>query len=227
MLKICLFLNGEFQTSQFHVQVRTQFFEPYLPNTITQNAPLIFAADGGLNFLLKKKYSFANLCWVGDRDSLNNQSERFLNEQHNFLVEQIPLDKKKDFSDLAVILDAILKRYSHNPIFLEIFAGLGGRRDHEEANKREIERFLVALPKGGVAYFHGDIILTNLPVKFLKSTCRIFTIFARTGEVEIKGADYSGRFCLDRPSHGLSNLRTSPVLSINPFGSLISIYFEE
>ena len=92
----------------------------------------------------------------------------------------------------------------------------------------EIKRFLSLLPQGGTVFFHGGVVITTLAVKFLEIDCEFFSIFAhnRLVEVEVNGAQYSGRFKLERPSHGLSNSIVKKFLTITPIEGIVSVFFE-
>jgi thiamine pyrophosphokinase len=216
--RICLFLNGSFQLSSFEIEV---------DNNICKNNILYYAADGGLNHIIKHNFPLTNLCWVGDSDSLNKKSKDFLNKKNSPIKQIIQLNPMKDFSDLAALLDAILAQNFDDTLFIEIYGGLGKRRDHEVANIEEIKRFLSLLPKGGTALFHGGVVITSLPIKISNTNCRFFSAFANTGSIEIAGAWYSGRYSLERPSHGLSNEIRDKVLSITPYDTIVTLYFED
>lgn len=231
--RVCLFLNGKFELSQFRIKVNDNFFSSFHLEKRRIIDTQYYAADGGLNHILKNKFSTPNLFWVGDGDSLNEKSKNFLKKHPQ--ENKVHLNRKKDMSDLAFILDMILEQAQNNrfydyqkSLFIEIYGGLGKRRDHELANIEEIKRFLSLLPNGGTAFFHGGVVLTTLPVKFLQTNCRFFSVFANNVPIEIQGACYSGCFLLKRPSHGLSNEIINKVFSITPKkNGVISLYLEE
>ncbi|MES2616162.1 MAG: hypothetical protein V4591_12205 [Bdellovibrionota bacterium] len=225
MKKIRLFLNGSFELSTFKLKINNTLLPPQSSPKNDEHIDY-YAADGGLNHLLKHKIPFSSLCWVGDSDSLNKKSALFL-EKNNSIKKIKRLNPKKNFSDLAAILDLILEQNIEQNLFIEIFGGLGKRRDHETANIEEIKRFLSLLPKGGTALFHGGLVITTLPIKILETNCQFFSVFANSGAVDIKGALYSGHFTLQRPSHGLSNEKINETLSITPqSGGMVSLYIE-
>jgi thiamine pyrophosphokinase len=179
----------------------------------------IYIADGGLNSFLKhfsNKLLHKKIKWVGDLDSITSKNKKFIDNHKNILL----LNQKKDFSDLAAILDILSHKFKNESIFLEIYGGLGKRKDHEYANCEEVKQFLNLLPKGGIAYFHKGLIISSLPIKISQLNCRFFSIFANNTQVHIDGAEYSGEFLLQRPSHGLSNQFTKKTLSISPCLSL-------
>ena len=93
------------------------------------------------------------------------------------------------------------------------------------ANIMEIKKFLSAHPKGGAAYFHGGVVLTTLPIHFLKTPSKGFSILDSQGMIEIKGARYSGSFLLNRPSYGLSNEIINSSFSVSPQAGVITLYF--
>lgn len=234
MKRICLFLNGRFEHSQFKIKIEN---EQLLPCHLVKNFPKNiqhFAADGGLNHILARKFPIENLVWVGDGDSLNKKSVHFLRRyqinltKNNSTEEKIiRLQKNKNFSDLAVILDKILLQNNKQALFLEIYGGLGNRRDHEFANREEIKNFLSLLPCGGTVFFHGGLVITSLPIKFLEAPCPFFSLFDNKKPIEVKGAKYSGSIELQRPSHGLSNEVKKKTLYIAPSSGSVTIYFEE
>lgn len=213
MERVSVFLNGKNIPSRFSIQC----------NGVTADSSkfgkcsTIYAADGGLNLVLKEKVVFEKMIWAGDQDSLNLKSRKFLEQKkRDHSVEQILLNKRKDYSDFSLILDRLEKSYKGVPIFVEIFGGLGGRRDHETANIEETKRFVSRLKQGGACFFHGGIIVTSLPIKILDCKSRLVSIFAPKGFVEIKGGAYSGRFSFERPSHGLSNTIVGKSIMIKP-----------
>jgi thiamine pyrophosphokinase len=129
------------------------------------------------------------------------------------------------------LLDLIAIENKKNSIFIEIFCGLGGRRDHELANIYEAERFLSLLPHGGICYFNSGLILSSLSFKVTNLNEKNFSIFYKKkslsshSSVEIRGAKYSGNFKLQRPSHGLSNQGLNNMISVHPKNCLVSLYF--
>ncbi len=195
-----------------------------LATPLPKDVPL-FAADGGLNHLLDLNVTMSNLTWAGDADSYNQYSQHFLENPTPFPKRIIKLNPVKDFSDLAAILDIIVTEHQQECLFIEIYGGLGGRRDHEVSNIAEVKRALMLLSKGAVAYFHGGVVITSLALKFSESSYKLFSIFDNK-PVEITGCQYSGYFTLERPSHGLSNKVVEKTFSITPLGGVSTIYFE-
>ena len=248
--RIGLFLNGEFQTCDFELEIINPSATPVevprddtlLPTDINQSKTKIlrpthlskqnnknevefYLADGGLNYFMDHQFFSSSFHWVGDADSLNEINSHFIEENCENKNKITRLNTNKDFSDLACILDIILEKKITEPIFIEIYGGLGKRRDHEIANIMEIKNFLSAHPKGGVAYFHGGVVLTTLPIHFLKTPSKGFSILDSQGMIEIKGARYSGSFLLNRPSYGLSNEIVNSSFSVSPQAGVMTLYF--
>lgn len=225
MKRVCIFLNGHFEKTDYKIKIMEKTFSPF-KGIIQQNADF-YAADGGLNYLLRHSKKPKKFCWVGDSDSLNKKSISYLaSRQNQAHIKIVNLHTCKNLSDLAALLDLILAEKIKESLFIEIYGGLGKRRDHELANIQEVAQFLSKLPEGGAAFFHGGVVLTTLPLKFLQTPCLFFSIFAKNS-FEIRGALYSGRFLLERPSHGLSNQKNQKVLHINPMNKVVTIYFDE
>ncbi len=216
--------------------MQTVFHEFKSTNLKNIKDQILYAADGGLNHVLKNKIKYQKIIWVGDYDSLNNVAKKCLDKHslskkncpnHEPFIEEISLKKIKDYSDFAILLDKILFESNETQIFLEIFYGLGGRKDHEIANILEAERFISLLPQGGICYFHGGVIISSLELEMRKANKMNFSVFCKKNicEVEITGAKYSGHFLLERPSHGLSNKAKGSRVFFKPKSSIISIYF--
>jgi thiamine pyrophosphokinase len=230
--KFTLFLNGK----QINSEVQIVSYKIKSTNLKSIKDQTLYAADGGLNQILKNKISYQNIIWVGDYDSLNNAAKKHL-DKHSLsnknytpkgpFIEEISLGKIKDFSDFALLLDNILYESKETQVFLEIFYGLGGRKDHEIANILEVERFISLLPKGGICYFHGGIIISSLDLEIRKANKINFSVFCKKNpcEVEITGGEYSGNFFLERPSHGLSNKAKESRVFFKTKNSIILIYF--
>ena len=123
----------------------------------------------------------------------------------------VRLPAEKNFSDLAFALSAVPAFVSR----LRLFGFVGGRADHDFANRLEILRFLGAresftradLGESAVAFARGSVELTREG---------LFSVFSLDeGHVRIAGAC---RYPLDGPlkassSHGLSN-EASGIVSI-------------
>ena len=230
--KFIIFLNGTYASS--HVRVLCH-------NTCSTTIDKIknenlYAADGGLNYIIKHNLNSQKIMYIGDNDSLSRKSKKFLDKKNlninNYnsktdYIEFKTLNKDKCFSDFAAILDLILKDNLKNQVFIEIFYGLGGRKDHEMANLLEAEKFLLNLPQGGLCYFHGGVILSTIACKIYPEKNLNFSVFSKYKkcEIEISGAKYEGHILLERPSHGLSNQSTAKEVIFKPIGSLITIYF--
>ena len=228
--KFLVFLNGLQVDSQ---DVQVIFQETKSTTLKTLKNKTLYAADGGLNHILKNKIKYQKIIWAGDYDSIHKSTKNVLqkNSQGNNLkkpsIEVIPLSKQKDFSDFAIILDKIFIESKEEEVFVEIFYGLGGRRDHELANILEAENFISKLPKGGICFFHGGIVISSLDFKINKMNKIKFSVFSKKEncEIEIIGAKYSGYFLLSRPSHGLSNHAKGSRVFFKPKNSIISVYF--
>ncbi|WP_222435668.1 hypothetical protein [Fluviispira vulneris] len=230
--KYVIFLNGFHEFSPIKVlcyKIKSTDFKKNHFDTL-------YAADGGLNHILQNKVSYQNIIWSGDSDSLNNKSKKYLDnsslsynnqKSKSSPLEKILLVKNKNFNDFSVLLDRILKEATDHQVFLEVFYGLGGRRDHEVANILEAERFICQLPLGGICYFHGGVIISSVEFEILKANKMLFSVFIRgtRGSLEISGAEFNGHFLLERPSHGLSNKALGQKLLIKPIESVISVYF--
>jgi len=200
------------------------------------NHELLYVADGGLNYVIQKKIKYQKIIWAGDYDSLTISSKKYLekyslsnknNPSKNFSIEEIPLNKNKNFNDFSVLLDSISSLNLNDSIFIEIFYGLGGRKDHEVANILEAERFISNLPFGGICYFHGGVIISSKEFEIKKANKMNFSIFNKgnISEIEILGAIYSGCQTITRPSHGLSNKAKGSTITVKPINSIISFYF--
>ncbi|KAB8031847.1 hypothetical protein [Fluviispira multicolorata] len=230
--KYVVFLNGNHKSSSAQVNcAEIKSFD----SKITQFDTL-YVADGALNHILRNKISYQKIIWAGDSDSLDNKAKKYLdnsslnNKNQNsksYPLEKILLVKNKDFNDFSVLLDRILKETTDHQVFLEIFYGLGGRRDHEVANILEAERFICQLPFGGICFFHGGVVISSLEFEIFKANKMLFSTFIRgtNGSLEILGAEYNGHFSLERPSHGLSNRACGSHISFKPINTAISVYF--
>lgn len=235
MIRLCFFLNGPYQSSDITIELESVKIVPlHLLNNSPSHIKMkktiqTFVADGGIRHLAQKKisYFYANkkIIWFGDEDSLTQSSHRYLKK--NTFIEKQTLSREKDVSDLGAILDFIGTLQWSEPVFIEIYGGLGGRRDHEIANIEEIRNFLFSLPQGGTALFHGGILLSGVPLKILRTGYSYFSIFANTGSVEVSGAKYSGHFHLKRASHGLSNESLGKPIGFVPHNGIMTICFED
>jgi thiamine pyrophosphokinase len=230
--KFVILLNGKNKNSNIQVishNLKSTKFENI-------NNEMIYVADGALKHFTKIKKNVKNIIWAGDQDSLTKTSKKYLDKysisnknrtSQDFYIKDILLEKNKNFSDFSVLLDMIFSNNSNSSIFIEVFFGLGGRRDHEMANILEAERFISKLPFGGICYFHGGIIISSVEFEIKKANKMNFSIFSKSNnsELEISDAIYSGHFSLERPSHGLSNQACGNTISVKPKSSIISFYF--
>ncbi len=96
--------------------------------------PIIFV-DGGANFR-KGDIGLS----VGDGDSFSGKMDE-------------PLNKNKDYSDLAYVLAGIPQHFRN----LSLHGFLGGRRDHELLNIGEVCAFLKHQPKNSTVNFDNKI----------------------------------------------------------------------
>lgn len=230
--KFVIFLNGKKSQSQIEVNLNT--VKSSTLNNLNENE--IFIADGGLNHFLKNKIKCKKIFWAGDHDSLLQKSKRFLDktsirnkipQERDLIIEKISLQQKKNYNDFSILLEQIKNISAHNPLFVEIFFGLGGRKDHELANILEAQRFIKNHPAGGLCYFHGGVIVSSMNFELNNTNNLIFSIFSDNSRdpIFIEGAEYSGRINLERPSHGLSNKAKGSKIFIQPHNSTILFYF--
>jgi len=233
MKKICIFLNGSFVSASFLVRFKntlsSHFFE--IPK-----GDILYCADGGFDHFLdvgfsreelKTQFLFSEKYWIGDLDSLNlGNKQSLFQDAHEF--QKIILNKDKDFSDFACILDNIQKCfYKAGPLFIEIFAGLGGRRDHEAINIQEAQNFMKSLNTECVIIFHDGIILSNVSFEVIGLKQKFFSILGQKypTSLSVQGALYDGPVTLSRPSHGLSNFGSKEVVSFEVSNKeIISVY---
>lgn len=230
--KFIIFLNGSNSLTNVDVIANKQ-----KSSSLTDlNENEIFIADGGLNHFLRNKISSNKIIWAGDYDSLTEKSKKFLDknsvrnnmgQERELIVEEISLQKNKDYNDFSFLLEIIKKKSKNIPIFIEIFFGLGGRKDHELANIFEAKRFVKNHAPGGICYFHGGVIISSVNFEVICANKLTFSIFSDEDNVpiSIKGAKYSGNITLERPSHGLSNSAKGSRIFIKPNSSTILFYF--
>jgi len=107
--------------AQFEGQQDLTLVGPFCDPSTTLGEPVIFV-DGGAH-CRKPGQGIA----VGDGDSFDGELDILLN-------------RDKDFSDLAFVLDNIPRGLSR----IHLLGFLGGRRDHEMFNLGEVHQFLVA-----------------------------------------------------------------------------------
>lgn len=228
---LAIFLNGSHTLPTFKptLQNNVVHIHPKSPSNTFQQSEFqsLYIADGGLNHYSQHFFSgdsTSNTFWYGDGDSLNEKSRDFLKKHPNIIQKKLSHDK--DSSDFGIILDVIAAQKNTTSLLIEIFAGLGKRRDHEWANIEEIKRFLAVLPHGGACCFHNELILSTLPLQIHKYQEHTFSLFSQGKKsIEIKGAQYSGKHVsLVRPSHGLSNVAKDDTLSIHPNGDMIALF---
>lgn len=224
MQKIQIYLNGQDQQSNFSVQFASSCEIDGVQETKEKS---VFVADGGLNLLLKNQVDFDQMFWAGDWDSLNAESHEFLkkSELSNHVQIKI-LQREKNHSDFSDLLDDIFQRYQNQSLCIDIFGGLGGRRDHEHANKEEAKRFVSMSPCPCICVFHGGVIIANCDIDISVEKGRVFSVFASQGnKVELSGCQYAGTHQLDRPSYGISNVALQDIVTIKTKG-VISVYLE-
>ncbi len=230
--KFTIFLNGT--KSQSHIEVIADKLKSSTLSNLNENE--IFIADGGLNHFLKNKITSKKIFWAGDYDSLIEKSKKFLDKnsmrnkmkaEKEIIIEEISLQKNKNYNDFSVLLDQISKRSTNNSVYLEVFFGLGGRKDHELANILEAQRFIKNHSAGGICYFHEGVIISSINFEVNNASNIRFSIFSDDNKVPItiRGAQYSGSIVLERPSHGLSNVAKGSRIFIQPHSSTILFYF--
>lgn len=226
---IAIFLNGSYSSPTFkpllqndkaHISPRTTS-----QTLVDDEFSAYHVADGGLNEILAQKINIATAktTWYGDGDSLNTQSQEYLKRNASMTQQHLPTNK--NLSDFAQILETISSHAHLLPLVIEVFGGLGGRRDHEMASIEEAKHFLALAPHGGIFCFHNELILSTLPLVVQGQKNRIFSVFLnKNTSIDIAGAQYSGKsVSLARPSHGLSNVVTENTLSLNPHGETLTL----
>ncbi len=203
---VCVFLNGQQHLDDFQFKIRDHDLTPYLKAPQGSQPLECYLADGGLNYFLEchPEHQINTLFWAGDADSLSQKSHAFLSQNPQIQITA-PLQVAKDFSDFAFLLDFIQHKYPDTILVIEIYGGLGHRRDHELTNIFEALHFLSQRDAGCFIYFHGGQILSSLPFACETIPYFGFSIPQSHGPVHIQGALYSGRHLLHRPSYGLSN----------------------
>ncbi|WGL59147.1 hypothetical protein QEJ31_11505 [Pigmentibacter sp. JX0631] len=230
--KFIIFLNG----SNSHTNVKVFANKQNSSSLTNLNVNEIYIADGGLNHFLRNKISCNKIIWAGDYDSLTEKSKKFLDknsvrnnmkQERELIVEEISLQKNKDYNDFSFLLELIKKKSKNIPIFIEIFFGLGGRKDHEIANIFEAKRFIKNHVPGGICYFHEGVIISSVNFEVICANKLTFSIFSDedNASISIKGAKYSGNIILERPSHGLSNSTKGSRILIKPNSSTVLFYF--
>jgi thiamine pyrophosphokinase len=177
------------------------------------HTPLIVGyADGGAKQPLAAAFdskrltqTTAETLWVGDMDSLNKVPEG---------ARTVTLERQKSVSDGAALMDIVAERLSKSPLekvaVVEIVGATGGRRDHEWANLSEIHHVFRALPRvviivqpSIIVFGPSTQVIIDCYPKGLPLSC--FT-FDPEHQLAMEGLEYSGKFCMQRPSTGLSNV---------------------
>lgn len=173
-------------------------------------------ADGGATQPLAAAYSDKDLgglavdsLWVGDMDSLSALP-------HD--VTPVTLDRNKSVSDGAALMERIAAKLKTLPdsiasdasTIIECIGATGGRRDHEWANLAEMEYVFRSFPRL-ILIVQPSIILFGAETRILlegypKGWPLSFFAAHPSLEVEMEGLEFSGRFCMQRPSMGLSNV---------------------
>jgi thiamine pyrophosphokinase len=169
-------------------------------------------ADGGAEQPLAAAFeskplraAAAETLWVGDMDSLNKIPHG---------AQTVTLDRQKSVSDGAALMDLIAARMNKLPpgnlSVIEIVGATGGRRDHEWANIAEIHHAFRALPNV-VIIVQPSIILfgpsTQLTIEgYPKGSPLSCFTSDPDHELVLEGLEYSGKYCMRRPSSGLSNV---------------------
>jgi thiamine pyrophosphokinase len=155
----------------------------------------------------------AETLWVGDMDSLKKIPQG---------ARTVTLDRQKSVSDGAALMDMIAVRMGKSApgtlSVIEIVGATGGRRDHEWANLAEIQNVFRALP-AVVIILQPSIILFGPAVQLtIEGYPKGWPLscFASDPDHELvlEGLEYSGKYCMRRPSTGLSNVSLGNTITV-------------
>ncbi len=220
-----MFLNGLWETWEYSLEAFGRQFQSTHTTATKEPYDGLFIVDGGANHISKMTTitQVPLISWVGDADSILSSDKEKIKELSHEWQELCP---QKDLSDFAKALDILGTRFPLDNIFLEIYGGLGKRRSHERANLEEVSYFIKNHKGKVVCLFHKGIILANSDILYHGVKGENITILSQD-QIEILGCEYTGKFQLQRPSHGLSNKINNPPAQIKPHGELITIYIEQ
>lgn len=183
-------------------------------------ADSLFLVDGGVRHARPELWGTLapaaqlRAFWVGDADSLGDIALEDWAAGHGFAsLQQLRFSRQKSLSDFAAGLDELRNMAEQGfapdaPLALDVIGGTGARPDHEWMNVWEAMRLVEAWPVGVLVAFHPRYILSSLPFEMRLSPGQAFSILGTSDEllhVDVEGARWEGRICLERPSHGLSN----------------------
>ncbi|MBX9704057.1 MAG: hypothetical protein K2X39_07870 [Silvanigrellaceae bacterium] len=182
----------------------------------------IYFVDGGVNELdsICKPQKNCDYFFIGDNDSSSGK-------QKTFPMNTFYLQKAKDYSDFAFVLDRIrFEKQDDLPMFIEVFSAFGKRKDHEYINFFEVTDFVNACSFPVLVFLYPKILLTNSKIEIENFKNKIFSMISLldNGHCSIKGAQYSGSIHLKRPSQGLSNKSLSHKVSIEALKSTLAIF---
>jgi hypothetical protein len=95
-------------------------------------------------------------------------------------------------------------------------------------NLLEGARFAARRSGKTLLVFHPGVIISSLPFEWESVPHEEFTLLApggtETSEARVRGAKWSGKIRLDRPSRGLSNVATGKAVRVEPAtGGLVAL----
>lgn len=172
-----------------------------LKKSISKGSFLI-AVDGGLDHILKigKKPDIV----IGDLDSLDENSKRYLNE-NDIKVEKFPSDK--DYTDLEL---AIYLAKEQNIKNLEIFGATGTRLDHSFGNLMLLKKINKLNINGKLIDLNNEVYYTDSELTIEKRENYFLSIIALNPEgiiADLEGLKYSKKAIniLQTDTLGISN----------------------
>lgn len=191
--------------------------DPLRVSTGRTSAPggTIWAVDGGVTRLPAESRASGDYAFVGDGDSAG---DALLQGRLPREVTNLPVDKS--VSDFGVVLDAIAEGIGDDEgARVDVYFGLGGRRDHEWVNIAEAARWAGALSGRGIVIFHPGVVVASCAFRVATRLGAEFTLVAPGARVEtirVEGARWDGNIRLERPSMGLSNKASAEEVAIWP-----------
>jgi len=206
--KIDVYLSGPLDNLEQRAQVIPLAYEnPW--SSLQGRTTHWVAIDGGLTYACGLSGPHSVINWFGDQDSLTDPDALYDSRIQKIRTRYL---QKKDFSDFGGFLDDLFLR-AKGPLFLEIFGGLGGRKDHEIIGLLECARKMETYPFPCICVFQNTVILSSCPFTVDLEKDQLFSLVAPTqetaGPISITGARHAGDVVLSRPSHGLSNVCTN------------------
>ncbi|MBP1997144.1 thiamine diphosphokinase [Peptostreptococcus canis] len=151
----CIILNGDiddYKSLKFYMK--------------NNNYNDIIAVDGGANHLYE--IGIIPDYIIGDLDSIDDKTKKYY-EEKNVIFSKFP--SKKDETDAEL---AILKAINNGNLNIDIFAGLGGRIDHELAN---IQLLYFVLKRGA----NARILTESVEIYIIENGD--LTINGKTGDI--------------------------------------------